>query len=200
MTSHMMEPRIQVRADVYLSAIRQSDKAAVAEYLSDRDIHLNTLTIPHPYTESDAELWIRKRLEHNQRVGHDVSFAIRNADDKVIGAVGADNLDPGTDYKAEIGYWLAKPYWGTGIMTEAVGAFIRYAFDEFKLEKLVAHVFELNAGSARVLEKNGFQLEGRLRKHYLKNGEMVDARVYGLLKEDRQSQTEYLPIKDDAEC
>lgn len=179
-----MEPRIQVRPDIYLSPVRESDKAAVAEYLSDRDIHLNTLTIPYPYTEADAELWIRKRLEHTQRVGQDVSFAIRNADDKMIGAVGADNLEPGMDYKAEIGYWLAKPYWGRGIMTDAVGAFIEYAFDEFQLEKLVAHVFDLNTGSTRVLEKNGFQLEGRLRKHYLKNGGMVDARVYGLLKED----------------
>jgi RimJ/RimL family protein N-acetyltransferase len=102
----------------------------------------------------------------------------------MIGAVGADNLEPGIDYKAEIGYWLAKPYWGRGIMTDAVGAFIEYAFDEFQLEKLVAHVFDLNTGSTGVLEKNGFQLEGRLRKHYLKNGGMVDARVYGLLKED----------------
>lgn len=182
-----MSPRIQLRPDVYLSSIRESDKAAVTEYLSDRDIHLNTLTIPHPYTEADAEMWIRRRLEHHQRVGNEVSFAIRNDDDKMIGAIGADNFEPDTDYKAEIGYWLAKPFWGTGIMTEAVGAFIRYAFDEFMLEKIVAHVFELNAGSARVLEKNGFQLEGRLRKHYLKNGEMVDARVYGLLKEDRIS-------------
>ena len=179
-----MEPRIQIRPDIYLSPIREGDKAAVAEYLSDRDIHLNTLTIPYPYTEADAELWIRKRLDHTQRVGQDVSFAIRNADDKMIGAVGADNLEPGLDYKGEVGYWLAKPYWGSGIMTEALGAFIEYAFDEFQLEKLVAHVFELNPGSTRVLEKNGFQLEGRLRKHYLKNGEMVDARVYGLLKED----------------
>jgi RimJ/RimL family protein N-acetyltransferase len=180
-----MEPRINVRPDVYLSPVRENDKAAVTEYLSDRDIHLNTLTIPYPYTEADAEIWIRKRLEHTQRVGHVVSFVIRNADDKVIGGVGADNLDPNSDYKAEIGYWLAKPYWGTGIMTEALGAFIDYAFAKFDLVKLVAHVFELNTGSARVLEKNGFKLEGHLRKHYLKNGEMVDARVYGLLKEER---------------
>ena len=180
-----MEPRINVRPGIYLSPVRETDKAAITEYLSDRDIHLNTLTIPHPYTEADAELWIRKRLEHTARVGRTVSFVIRNSAGKVIGGLGADNFDPNTDYKAEIGYWLAKPYWRTGLMTEALDAFIEYAFAEFDLRKLVAHVFELNTGSARVLEKNGFKLEGRLRKHYLKNGEMVDARAYGLLKEDR---------------
>ena len=180
----MNDVKIQVREDIFLTPIRESDKAAVTEYLSDRDIHLNTLTIPYPYTEADAETWIKNRLEHTGNVGRHVSFAIRNADDKMIGAVGADNLDPNKDYRAEVGYWLAKPFWGTGIMTEALGAFIRYAFQEFNLQKLVAHVFELNTGSARVLEKNGFQLEGRLRKHYLKNGEMVDARAYGLLKDD----------------
>ncbi len=173
-----------MRPDVYLSPIRDADKSAMLEYLSTNDVQLTTLHIPYPYSEADADAWITKRKEHAQRAGKEVSFAIREASGKMIGAVGADSFEPGTTHRAEIGYWLAKPYWGQGIMTDVVGAYIRYAFDELKLVKLVAHVFEFNAGSARVLEKNGFKFEGRLRKHYQKNGELFDARAYGLLKED----------------
>ena len=157
----------------------------MVEYLSPKDVYLTTLNIPHPYIEANAEEWIAKRMEHTQRVGKEVSFAIRDTRHKLIGAIGADNHDPGTSELAEIGYWLAKPYWGRGIMTDVVGAYIKYAFDELQLLNLVAHVFEFNAASARVLEKNGFKLEGKLRKHYQKDGELVDARIYGLLKEDR---------------
>lgn len=160
------------------------------EYLSPKDVYLTTLNIPHPYTEANADAWIKKRMEHTQRVGKEVSFAIRDLDNKMIGAVGADSLEPGSDHRAEIGYWLAKPYWGQGIMTDVVGAYIEYAFAEFQLLKLVAHVFEFNTSSARVLEKNGFKLEGHLRKHYQKDGHLLDARVYGLLKEDRFSTNE----------
>lgn len=69
-------------------------------------------------------------------------------------------------------------------MTDAVRSYVDYAFRELNLVKLTAHTFEFNVASARVLEKNGFKLEGRLRKHLLKDGKLIDARFYGLLKED----------------
>jgi ribosomal-protein-alanine N-acetyltransferase len=174
-----------VRRDIYLSPIRDDDNTAMVEFLSPKDVYLTTLNIPHPYTKANAEAWIAKRTEHTQRVGKEVSFAIRDPNNKIIGAVGADTHEPGSSHRAEIGYWLAKPYWGRGIMTDVVGVYINYAFDELQLLKLVAHVFEFNPASARVLEKNGFKLEGKLRKHYQKDGKLVDARIYGLLKEDR---------------
>jgi RimJ/RimL family protein N-acetyltransferase len=178
-----MKLRINVRAEVHLSPIRETDQSAMLECLSTKDVYLTTLNIPHPYSEANAQAWIKTRTEHTQRVGKEVSFAIRGAGDKMIGAVGADSLEPGAAHRAEIGYWLAKPYWGQGIMTDVVGAYVRYAFTELQLLKLVAHVFEFNAASARVLEKNGFKLEGLLRKHFQKDGQLLDARLYGLLKE-----------------
>ena len=69
-------------------------------------------------------------------------------------------------------------------MTDVVRAYVEYAFRELQVVRLTAHVFEMNAGSARVLEKNGFKLEGRFRKHLRKDSELLDARFYGLLKED----------------
>ena len=174
---------IPVRQGIFLSGVRASDKAALLKHLQSPEVHKNTLTIPYPYHEADAETWLQLRSQHRQKVGIDVTFAIRNEDGEMIGAIGADSLEPGTTHLAELGYWLAPAYWGRRIMTDALRAYISYAFSQLELTKLVAHVFELNAASASVLEHNGFQLEGRLREHYLKNGELLDARVYGLLKQ-----------------
>jgi RimJ/RimL family protein N-acetyltransferase len=79
-------------------------------------------------------------------------------------------------------YWLAKPYWGRGIMTAVVGRLCDYAFDNFGLVKITAHVFTSNPASGRILEKCGFQLEGVLKKHFEKDGHYLDSNLYGLLK------------------
>ncbi|MFX6949463.1 GNAT family protein, partial [Acinetobacter baumannii] len=71
---------------------------------------------------------------------------------------------------AEIGYWLAEPFWGQGIATEAVRQLVEYTFYYFDIVRLYAEVFETNKASMRVLEKNGFYLEGVRRKAVFKNG------------------------------
>ena len=80
------------------------------------------------------------------------------------------------------GLWLAKPFLGRGIMTALVQRMCRHAFEEFGLVKITAHVFPHNPASARVLEKCGFQQEGLLRKHFLKDGKFVDALLFALFK------------------
>ena len=194
--------RIPLANNRFLSSIREGDEAALLKYLASKDVYLTTLNIPHPYTEADAYFWIRKRQENTDRLGIESTFAIREPDGELIGAVGADEIDAKPreldihisysnwsptfrSHRAEIGYWLARPFWGQGIMTDAVGAFAKYAFEHFELERLTAHVFAENVASARVLEKNGFELEGTLRQHFLKDGRLLDARVYGLLKVKR---------------
>jgi RimJ/RimL family protein N-acetyltransferase len=69
-------------------------------------------------------------------------------------------------------------------MTAVVRRICRFAFEDFGLTKITAHVFAHNPASARVLEKSGFQQEGYLRKHFLKDGQFVDARLFALLKGD----------------
>jgi [ribosomal protein S5]-alanine N-acetyltransferase len=180
----MTELRIKVRDGIYLSAPCPADKPALLEHLHSKDVYRNTLTIPHPYLDTDADSWIRKRTEQTERVGKELVFAVRDVEGKLVGVVGADITEPGLTEEAEIGYWLAKPYWGQDIMTDAVRAYVEYAFGELKLLRLTAHVFEANMASARVLEKNGFKLEGYQRKHFQKDGEWLDSLSYALLKED----------------
>ena len=186
---------------MYLSSFREQDKAALLEHLSTKDVYNTTLNIPYPYTETDADFWIRHRQQVTKRQGIEVTFAIRDSNGRLIGGIGADELELTANnqadanlsnqvvvspraHRVEFGYWLARPYWGQGIMTDAVRAYVKYAFTELNLLKLTAHVFVENLASARVLEKNSFKLEGRLRQHFLKDGRLLDALAYGLLKDD----------------
>jgi len=67
-------------------------------------------------------------------------------------------------------------------MTTVVQRVCQHAYDEFGLVKITAHVFTMNPASARVLEKCGFVQEGLLRKHFLKDGNLIDARLFALLR------------------
>ncbi len=88
---------------------------------------------------------------------------------------------------------MGEKHWGKGIVTEAINLIVEYAFSkEFKatrnnghpVYRLEAAIFESNARSARVLEKNGFQLEGRMRKLYQKDGKLLDGLMYARVRED----------------
>ena len=180
----MADLKIKVRDGIHLSGVRETDAPALLEHLNSRDVYNTTMNIPYPYLESDADWWISTRIAHAKELGKEATFAIRDDAAKLIGVVGADSLKLGSNHSAEIGYWLTRAYWGQGIMTDVVETYVGYAFDELKLLRLTAHVFDFNAPSARLLEKNGFKLEGRLRKHFRKDGALLDALYYGLLKED----------------
>jgi RimJ/RimL family protein N-acetyltransferase len=174
--------KIAVNDQVHLSEFRSSDKPALVQHLNDRDIYDRTLRIPFPYTDASADEWLALIAKITEQQGRPVKFAVRSADDALIGGCGFDGFQAGTSHLAEVGYWLAKPYWGRGIMTAVVQRLCRHAFEEFGLAKITAHVFPLNQASARVLEKCGFREEGFLRKHFLKGGQFVDARLFALLK------------------
>jgi ribosomal-protein-alanine N-acetyltransferase len=180
----MQEAKISLPGGFSLSGLQPSDKPALLEHFQSKEIYDNTLNIPYPYTDADADSWIALRADWTSRQGKEASFAVRNGEGMLIGCVSSDHLEIGASHRAELGYWLARHYWGRGIMTMAVNAYVKYAFEELQVLRIYAHVFDSNPRSARVLEKNGFTLEGRLRHHLRKDGKLIDVRVYGLLKED----------------
>lgn len=174
--------RIVVNDHVHLSEFRSSDKDALISHLNDRDIYDRTLRIPFPYTENDADEWLALVAKVAKQQGRPVHWAIRSADDALIGGCGFEGFQVGKTHRAEVGYWLAKPFWGRGIMTAVVQRLCKHAFEGFGLVKITAHVFTHNPASVRVLEKCGFQQEGFLRKHFLKDGRFIDAKLFALLK------------------
>lgn len=83
-------------------------------------------------------------------------------------------------HSAMLGYWMAEPFWGCGLMTEAVKTISRYAFNRLQLKRIVSRVFANNEGSVRVLEKAGFHREGTFRKAVLKNNQYIDQLQFAL--------------------
>lgn len=161
-----------------ITDIKDGDQPAFIEHLQVKQIYDQTANVPYPYTEKEANEWIGIVAEETRKQGRSVIWAIRKKDGALIGCIGFHGFNLGKSHRAEIGYWLAKPYWGSGIMTEAVKKVCKVGFEEFGLVKITAHVFDFNAGSARVAEKAGFMLEATLRMHYKKDGKIFDCKAY----------------------
>ena len=111
------------------------------------------------------------------------AFAI-TVDNTVIGSIGIFRQENIHRQTAELGYYIAEEYWGKGIMTEAVRQICEYVFRESDIIRIYAEPFVYNIASCRVLEKAGFQYEGTLRSNAVKNGKVMDMKMYSLLKEE----------------
>lgn len=157
-----------------------SDAAALAAALSNKKIQDNLRDgLPYPYTEQDGRDFISAMLSANKN--ETVDFAI-TVDKEVVGSIGVFRQGNIHRQTAELGYYIAEEYWGKGIMTEAVKQICEYVFDKSDIIRIYAEPFAHNTASQRVLEKAGFQYEGTLRKNAVKNGEVIDMKMYSLLK------------------
>jgi len=155
---------------------RWSDRDSLVRHANNRNVWINLRDrFPHPYTIGDAQSW----LESVVGARPVSNFAIAVADE-AVGGIGFSLQDDIGYRSAEIGYWLGEEFWGQGIATEALIAVSQYAFKSYDLCRLFAHVFEWNPGSARVLEKAGYSLEGRLRKSVTKDGKTIDQLMYAM--------------------
>ena len=135
--------------------------------------------IPYPYTEKDAEEYISSTLSTEKDTKY--VFAICYGE-KVIGSIGAVREANVHRYTAELGYYIAEPYWGMGIMTEAVRRMCAYIFENTDIVRIFADPYAHNKASCRVLEKAGFQFEGVLSQNAFKNGQFVDMKMYAIIK------------------
>ena len=150
------------------------DAVSIAGYANNRKIWMNLRDVfPHPYSLQDAKSFISSILESR----HITVFAIATRSE----AIGSIGLTPGIDvhrYTAEMGYWLAEPFWGRGIMTRAVKSLTDYAIEDLKLHRVFAEPYTCNPASARVLEKAGFTCEGVLRSSAFKDDRILDQFLY----------------------
>jgi RimJ/RimL family protein N-acetyltransferase len=157
--------------------VEQADHLEVWRNLTDR--------FPHPYTLRDAVEWIA-RVEHQSPPQH---FAVE-VDGAVVGGAGVVPIADFGGRAVELGYWLGPTSWGKGVASAVVETLVPYAFGAFGVIRIHATVFGWNEASARVLAKNGFTLEGRLRRAVSKDGEITDLLVYGLLLEEYRRSRE----------
>ena len=158
-----------------------SDAKDLATALSNKKVQDNLRDgLPYPYTEQDGKEFISAMLSADEN--ETFAFAIM-VDDKVVGSIGIFRQGNIHSQTAELGYYIAEEYWGKGIMTEAVKQICEYVFGDSDIIRIYAEPFAYNIASCRVLEKVGFQYEGTLRSNAVKNGKVIDMKMYSLIKE-----------------
>jgi RimJ/RimL family protein N-acetyltransferase len=134
------------------------DAPAFSALVSDFDIARMTGSIAYPYPVLSAEFKIMTFHAAKRRgLAHPYAITLKG-NDALIGIADLFKRGPGTLW--EIGYWIGRPYWGRGLMTEACSALLTEADATLGAEDRVAGVFIDNPGSARVLEKLGFERSG----------------------------------------
>lgn len=162
---------------------KMEDAAWLAELLNNKKILDNLRDgLPYPYTKKDAEEYISSMLSADQTKSF--AFAI-TVNGKVAGSIGVFRCENIHFRTAEMGYYIGEPYWGNGLGTSAVTQVSNYIFENTDIIRIFAEPFADNIASCRILEKAGFQFEGLLRSNALKNGKVLDMKMYALVKGDR---------------
>lgn len=156
------------------------DKYSLAEILNNKNVRKNLRDgLPYPYTANDAEDYISASLQAGSTQGF--AFAV-TAGGRVVGSISVSRGSDIHSRTAELGYCIGEPYWGMGFATSAVKQVCKHIFDHTDIIRIFAEPFDHNAASCRVLEKSGFQLEGILHSNAVKNGNILDMKMYALVK------------------
>ena len=178
-----MEAPVLTTARLLLRPFGPDDAPPVQELAGDWEVASTTASIPHPYPPGEALRWIgtHARGVAEKRL---LNLAITLAGDgELVGAVGLQ-IEP-SQRRAELGYWIGRPYWGRGYATGAAEALLGYAFEHLDLYRIHAHHMARNPASGRVLEKIGMRHEGCLRQHFRRWERYEDLVLYGALRSER---------------
>lgn len=159
-----------------------NDLDSLVEYANNFNIAKNLMNVfPHPYTKVDGIKFIEMVSKQNPTQ----VFAIE-VNGRASGGIGIFPQQDIMCRNAEMGYWLAEPLWGQGIITKAIGQMVEYGFKTWDINRIYARPYGPNIASQRVLEKAGFTLEARFSKTIFKNGEYLDELVYAIRKPGTQ--------------
>lgn len=178
-------PRINTKR-LTLGPLHWKDIPKIVEYAGNENIARTTLNIPHPYEAKDAVFWINKAYEGFE-AGEQYTFAIRlRSTVEFIGGIGL--IINKRFNSAEMGYWVAEPFWNQGYTTEAVAALLRFGFDALELNKIYASHITENPASGKVMLKNGMIREAELKEHYKKGDTYLSLVQYRLTRSEFEKQ------------
>jgi [ribosomal protein S5]-alanine N-acetyltransferase len=165
-----------------LRPLRPSDAKDLYHYLKDPEYAKYSGS--KAFTDyKQAEHYItyqNNKIEQNQGLEWGLT---RKGEDQIIGTCGFEKWSL-HDYKAEIGFGLAKAYWHNGLMTEALHEVLHFGFNHLNLNRIEAIVFSENLSSRKLLVQCGFTQEGFLREYYCEDGQFIDVLVFSILKKE----------------
>jgi [ribosomal protein S5]-alanine N-acetyltransferase len=166
-----------------LREIVSTDRDAVFHLFGSLEVTRYNDIAPFPNVERADLLIERLRQRYMERSTIRWAVTLRGGQDRLIGTCGFNLFDTRSHF-GEIGYDLQPAYWGQGIMTEAVGAMVRFGFSAVELNRIEANVVVGNAASVALLTKLGFRYEGVLRQRGYWKEKYHDLEWYALLRED----------------
>lgn len=162
--SHSLRPWSMTDLD---NLVKYANNFNIAKNLTDK--------FPFPYTVEAGQNFISYATNKENTA---TIFCIE-VDGEAAGGIGVHPLDDVFRKNAELGYWLAEPFWGRGIMTKCLNEMKDYAFANYDITRLFARPYGSNIASQKLLEKCGFVLEGKFERTLFKNGVFEDELVYG---------------------
>lgn len=147
---------------------RMDDAERLAKLLNNFGVSGNLSRVPYPYTAEHARAWIGAC--HRGGNPNATSFVIDLEDEGAVGVIGNEPRP----VACEIGYWLGEPYWGHGIMTEAIEAVLDWYFANTRSDFLSSGVFHFNMASLAIQQKLGFVETGRSVMLCMARGQEVE--------------------------
>ncbi len=165
--------------------MRGDDARRIAELAGDPEVSATTLRLPYPYELHHAQDWLRKLAAQPEPAVERVWGIEPGEGGELVGVIG---LTFNYSFKrAEVGYWIGRPYWNMGFATAALRAVINIGFGELGLNRIDAHHMAHNLSSGRVMERAGMLYEGLLRQHVCKDNRFIDGLLYAILRQDWQN-------------
>ena len=155
------------------------DKKYLIEMCNSIDRNFLSDRLPNPYTNKSAEWWLNMVKENEGKKG---IFREIVVDGQIVGTISVEQKEDVYRKDSEIGYYLLQEVYSKGIMTEAVGQICEIAFEKLDIIRITGQVYEPNIASKKVLEKNGFILEGIMKKAVIKNDNIYDLCIYGKVR------------------
>ncbi|TVX93388.1 GNAT family N-acetyltransferase [Paenibacillus agilis] len=167
---------------LHLRKMKVSDSSSLFSIWSDPDVtkFMNVTS----FTDEDQAKDMIKLLDELSQNNKAIRFSIIEMEsNEIIGSCGFNYLDF-EHAKAEIGYDIAKAYWGKGYASEAVRSLLDYGFSDLQLNRIEAKVELDNVSSIKLLQKLNFTFEGTLRQYERVNGRFNDLHMYSKLISD----------------
>lgn len=167
---------------ISLRCFELSDARMVQLLAGSEEVASTTLAIPHPYPDGAAELWITAAREAFG-TGKHYAFAMINKEDSSLLGNMTIAVSPKHN-RAELAYWVGKPYWGQGFATEAARRVVQFGFEDLHLNRIFAAAMTRNPASSKVMANIGMKYEGTFRQHVMKGDGYEDLVFYGMVKSD----------------
>ncbi len=162
------------------------DIPKILEYANNPKISETTLNIPHPYGEKDAVFWINMANQGFEDRSRFVFAICQKSTDDFIGGIGL-RINQRFN-RAEMGFWIAEPFWNNGYVTEASGKILEFGFEELGLNKIIANHFLNNRASGKVMEKCGMVKEAEMLEHVRKGDKYLSLIQYRLTRKEYNNQ------------